>query len=106
MATPSRLTVAAIADDDSGSDEPSTQAANVHIERSPALPIFPALRARRRIVAVAAFVAALAPFAASADEFSSPLETSNWVFTWGGYVHAAYRWIEQPKNYNLVGRNN
>jgi hypothetical protein len=31
---------------------------------------------------------------------------SPWQFTWGGYVHVAYRWIEQPSNYNLVGRNN
>ena len=29
-----------------------------------------------------------------------------WRFDLGGYVHAAYRWIEEPQNYNLVGRNN
>lgn len=29
-----------------------------------------------------------------------------WRFDLGGYVHAAYRWIEEPQNYNLAGRNN
>jgi hypothetical protein len=31
---------------------------------------------------------------------------SNWNVQWGGYVHAAYRWIEEPQNYALAGRNN
>ena len=31
---------------------------------------------------------------------------SIWRFDLGGYVHAAYRWIEEPQNYNLAGRNN
>jgi hypothetical protein len=31
---------------------------------------------------------------------------SSWTFTWGGYVHVAYRWIDQPQNYNLTGKNN
>ena len=32
--------------------------------------------------------------------------TSTWKFDWGGYVHAAYRWVQEPQNYNLAGRNN
>ncbi len=37
-----------------------------------------------------------------------PLEMPSpaWVFTIGGYVHVAYRWIDQPSNYNLAGKNN
>lgn len=31
---------------------------------------------------------------------------SIWHFDLGGYLHAAYRWIEEPQNYNLAGRNN
>lgn len=31
---------------------------------------------------------------------------SVWALTWGGYIHGAYRWIQQPQNYNLAGRNN
>jgi hypothetical protein len=30
----------------------------------------------------------------------------SWQLAIGGYLHAAYRWVEQPSNYNLVGRNN
>jgi hypothetical protein len=30
----------------------------------------------------------------------------SWTFTWGGYVHVAYRWIDQPSNFNLTGKNN
>jgi len=32
--------------------------------------------------------------------------SSAWKFDWGGYVHAAYRWVQQPQNFNLAGRNN
>lgn len=32
--------------------------------------------------------------------------TANWSFDLSGYIHAAYRWIEEPQNYNLAGRNN
>jgi len=31
---------------------------------------------------------------------------SIWRIDLGGYIHGAYRWIEQPQNYNLAGRNN
>jgi hypothetical protein len=30
----------------------------------------------------------------------------SWLLTLGGYVHVAYRWIQQPSNYNLAGKNN
>jgi hypothetical protein len=33
-------------------------------------------------------------------------DAANWSFTWGGYVHVAYRFIQQPTNYNLAGKNN
>jgi hypothetical protein len=32
--------------------------------------------------------------------------SSQWRIDLGGYVHAAYRWIQQPQNYDLAGRNN
>ena len=31
---------------------------------------------------------------------------SPWQFEWGGYVHMAYRFIQQPANYDIAGRNN
>ncbi len=31
---------------------------------------------------------------------------SHWKFELGGYVHGAYRWVQEPQNYNLAGRNN
>lgn len=31
---------------------------------------------------------------------------SIWRFDLGGYIHGAYRWIQEPQNYNLAGRNN
>src|SRR5262249_42887174 len=43
---------------------------------------------------------------AFADEMHPIGSLSSWTFTWGGYVHAAYRWIDQPQNYNLTGKNN
>jgi hypothetical protein len=37
-----------------------------------------------------------------------PLELPSpaWQIGFGGYVHVAYRWIQQPSNYNLAGKNN
>jgi hypothetical protein len=58
------------------------------------------------LAAAALFFAALASPAA-AEELGELTELStSWALTWGGYVHAAYRWIDQPKNYNLAGKNN
>jgi hypothetical protein len=34
------------------------------------------------------------------------LPSPSWMLTLGGYVHVAYRWIQQPQNYNLAGKNN
>jgi hypothetical protein len=48
----------------------------------------------------------LLPQTANADEFQPLNLSDNWKLTWGGYVHVAYRWIDQPQNFNLVGRNN
>lgn len=31
---------------------------------------------------------------------------SGWQLDLGGYLHGAYRWIQQPQNYNIAGRNN
>jgi hypothetical protein len=45
--------------------------------------------------------------AARADEFGTQAaRVSNWIFEWGGYLHVAYRYVEQPSNYQLAGRNN
>lgn len=32
--------------------------------------------------------------------------STSWQFHVGGYLHISYRWIEEPQNYNLAGRNN
>lgn len=64
---------------------------------------------RIRFALLVAWLSALAvglPRVAQADELGAPIELSSWAFTWGGYVHVAYRWIQEPQNYNLVGRNN
>ena len=37
---------------------------------------------------------------------ASPWALANWHIDASGYIHAAYRWIQQPQNYNLAGRNN
>jgi hypothetical protein len=43
--------------------------------------------------------------AAAAEEMHPLDPLSNWQFSWGGYVHVAYRWIDQPQNFNLTGKN-
>lgn len=42
---------------------------------------------------------------ARADEFAQRKDLAGWVFSWGGYVHGSYSFVQQPDNYTLAGRN-
>jgi hypothetical protein len=48
----------------------------------------------------------LAVPARAQDMHPIDLPSPSWMLTLGGYVHVAYRWIQQPSNYNLAGKNN
>lgn len=59
-------------------------------------------------------LALLAPAAAAGEEPAPSVPSvpiwappaSDWELSFDGYLHAAYRWIQQPQNYSLAGRNN
>jgi hypothetical protein len=64
----------------------------------------------RAVLAWVAGVGVLASSAAAwADEMGqvTKLESlPSFTFTWGGYLHVAWRWIQQPTNLALAGNNN
>ena len=56
--------------------------------------------------AVAVAITAVWAPAARAEDFAQRYDGKSWTLTWGGYLHLAYRWVEQPTNFNLAGNNN
>jgi hypothetical protein len=56
-------------------------------------------------LSLAILLLAAAP-ARAQDMHPIELPSPSWMLTLGGYVHVAYRWIQQPSNYNLAGKNN
>src|SRR5262249_34840999 len=57
-------------------------------------------------LAIALFAVAAGDQAAGAQELAQHYDTPSWVLTWGGYLHLAYRWVQQPMNFDLAGKNN
>jgi hypothetical protein len=60
----------------------------------------------RKALMAASLAVALLPARAHAEDYAPLSLSPSWVLSWGGYVHVAYRWIDQPKNFNLAGKNN
>jgi hypothetical protein len=75
-------------------DPASAQAVTPAVEQTPQLP------------SEAAQQVAPPPPAPMVPPPPPTMPLSIWRFDLGGYVHGAYRWIEEPQNYNLAGRNN
>lgn len=65
----------------------------------------PPVAAPAPVAAVGSF-ATIAPGVAQNSAWGLWPILSGWRVALSGYIHASYRWISEPQNYTLVGRNN